>query len=309
VARETRRYKEAWRREHRRTYQIGAVTLRVEADLPITGETFAPLFRPFEVPAAEAVAPGEEVVSLHHHFALPDLSGQELGQLAYRKPPWAIYHRNGSWIYLGISPDAGDPELHRVAVFNQEHTRGRIYHPDEQAFRLGNLGSLTLFPTDQILLARVLADREGCYLHAAGMVVDGRGLAFVGHSEAGKSTLVTMLRERGEILCDDRVIVRRWPEGWRIHGTWSHGEVPDISPASAPLQALLFLEQAQENRLVALQGKEVIRRLPFYVVKPLVTADWWEKTLAVLEALVREVPAYRLLFDKSGRVAEVLQQI
>jgi len=304
VARETRRYRDAWRREHRRCYQLGGITLRVEADLPISEGTFAPLFKLFEV-----VEPGDDLISIRHHFALPDLAGQDLGQLVYRRPPWAIYRRNGSWIYLGISPDADDPSLHRVAVFNQEHTRGRIHTPNADAFRRGQLGSLTLFPTDQILLARVLADRQGCYLHAAGIVLEGRGLAFVGHSGAGKSTMVKLLQGRGEILCDDRIIVRRWPGGWRIHGTSSHGEVPDVSPASAPLRALLFLEQAQENRLVALERPEVIRRLPLYVVKPLVTADWWEKTLAMLEALVRQVPAYRLLFDKSGRIAEALQQL
>ena len=289
----------------RRCYQIAGITLQVEADLPISEETFAPRFKPFEVDA-----PGEDVVSLHHHFALPDLSGRDLGQLVYRRPPWAIYQRNGSWTYLGISPDADDPELHRVAVFNQEHTRGRIHTPNEDAFRRGHLDALTLFPTDQILLARLLADRQGCYLHAAGMILDGRGLAFVGHSEAGKSTLVTMLRERGEILCDDRIILRRWAEGWRIHGTWSHGEVPLVSGASAPLRAILFLEQAGANHLLPIEDRrELARRLPFYMIKPLATADWWEKMLALVEVMVQEVPAYRLQFDLSGRAAEVLGRL
>jgi hypothetical protein len=28
-----------------------------------------------------------------------------------------------------------------------------------------------------------------------------------------------------EILCDDRNIVRRMDDGWRVYGTWSHGDV------------------------------------------------------------------------------------
>ena len=40
---------------------------------------------------------------------------------------------------------------------------------------------------------------------------------------------------RGEVLCDDRNIVRRSPGGFRVYGTWSHGEVPIVSSASAPL--------------------------------------------------------------------------
>ena len=81
----------------------------------------------------------------------------------------------------------------------------------------------------------------------------GQGLLFVGHSEAGKSTTVKMLQGKAEILCDDRNIVRRWPEGFRVHGTWSHGEVPLVSAASAPLSAIFFLHKSKQNRLMRLR--------------------------------------------------------
>ena len=161
----------------------------------------------------------------------------------------------------------------------QDHSEGTIYRRAD-FFERGNLGSLTTFPSDQILLARLLADRQGCYLHASGIIVDGKGLLFVGHSEAGKSTMLKMLRGHGEILCDDRIIVRRWPDGFRIHGTWSHGELPDVSPASAPLRAILFLEKATTNELIPITDtRERLGGVLSHVIKPLVTADWWEKTL------------------------------
>ena len=50
-----------------------------------------------------------------------------------------------------------------------------------------------------------------------------------------------MLKGQAAILCDDRNIVRRWKNGWRVHGTWSHGDVAEVSPASAPLRAIMFL--------------------------------------------------------------------
>lgn len=307
VARETRRYKEDWVRQHRRYYQIAGITIQVEADLPITDRTFAPKFAQFQVDG-----PGEDTISIRHHFGLPNLEGRELGEQVYRKVPWAIYRHNRSWIYLGISPFEGDPSLHRVMVFTEDHAHGRIYNTADSAayFQKGNMSSLTLLPTDQILLARILADRQGCYFHASGMILDGQGLLFVGHSGAGKSTTVTLLQEYGEILCDDRVIVRRWPEGFRLHGTWSHGDLPTVSSASAPLRAILFLEKASTNQLVPIpERKEVVRRLLAHVVKPLVTADWWEKIMALVEGLAREVPAYRMQFDKSGRIVEELKRL
>jgi hypothetical protein len=273
----------------------------VEADLPITDRTFDGKFDPFMVDG-----PGADTVVLRHHFSLPEVKGTDLGREVYRKPPWAIYRREDSWVYLGISPTPGDPALHRVAVFNGDHSRGRIYNPDEEWFRRGGLHALTLFPSDQILLARLLPDRRACFLHAAGMAVNGQGLLFVGHSEAGKSTMLTMLREEGEILCDDRVIVRRWPDRFRVHGSWSHGDVP--GSGGRPLRAILFLEKAKRTAWSGWKtGKRSFAGSLFLIAGG--HRGWWEKVLGLVETMAREVPVYRLRFDRSGEVLDVLKPL
>jgi MoaA/NifB/PqqE/SkfB family radical SAM enzyme len=307
VAQESRKYKEEWLRDHRRYYQCAGITMQVDSDLPITDTTFHPKFKLFEVSG-----PGEDTVTIRHHFSLPDLSRQNLGAPVYRRPPWAIYKSGDSWVYVGISPMEGDPNIHRVAVFNSDHTRARIYNDAarEKTFQDGNLASLTLFPTDQILLAQLLADRQGCYLHSCGVVLDGQGLLFVGHSEAGKSTTTKLLRGHAEILCDDRIIIRQWADGFKIHGTWSHGEVPDVSSASAPLKSVLFLIKDTENRIVPITDtREAIRKMLACLIKPFVTAEWWEKTLNVVEQIAREVPCYDMHFDKSGQVVDLLRDL
>ena len=281
-----------------RYYQCAGITIQVESDLAITDSTFHPKFKLFEVQG-----PGEDTISIRHHFSLPDINDWDLGEQIYRKPPWAIYKRNNSWLYLGISPTAENKPLHRVVIFNHDHTKAEIYNPHKDIFYKGNLHALTLFPTDQILLARLLADREGCYLHSAGVILEGNGLIFAGHSETGKSTIVTMLKDKAEILCDDRMIVRRWENGFKIHGNWSHGDVPEVSADSAPLRAIMFLEQASKNRLIPLNDKKaVVKKLLACLIKPLVTADWWEKMLTLVGKMAKEVPCYTLQFDKSGEV-------
>ncbi|MBU4232784.1 MAG: radical SAM protein [Desulfobacterales bacterium] len=302
MARENMTFKENWKLNHRRYYEIAGITLQVEADLPITDRTFSEKFRQFEVQEA-----GCDTISIRHHFDLPNLDKTDLGQIVRHEIPWRIYRKGDSWIYLGTAP--GD-SFNPVAVFNRDHTRARIYHKDNSQFSQGNLQSLSLLGTDQIVLTRVLADRQGCIFHSSGAVLDGQGLLFVGHSGAGKSTTVKMFQGKGEILCDDRNIVRRWPEGFRMHGTWSHGEVPLISAASAPLSAIFFPHKSTDNNLKLLENrKEIIGYLLSCLIKSLVSPSWWDKMLALIGVLAREIPCYAMEFDMSGKIVAELEKL
>jgi len=112
------------------------------------------------------------------------------------------------------------------------------------------------------------------------------------------------------VLCDDRMIVRRWPEGFRAHGNWSHGDVEDVSPNSAPLKAAFFLNKARENRIVHIADRnEIVRKLLACLVRPLVTQDWWDSMLTLVEAVASEVPWYSLYFDKSGDIVQPLRDL
>ncbi len=305
IARETRKIRQEREAAHVRHYRIAGITVRVESDVAITDKTFLPKFRTFETGS-----PGDDLVSIRHHFFIPDLASLRRGEPLYRKAPWVIYRAGDSWLYLVVSSEEGKEKIHQAALFNHDHSRGDIYHDGPGRFKRGGFQSLTLFPTDQILLARVLADREGCYLHAGGIILDGNGLLFVGHSEAGKSTILSLMKGAGEILCDDRIIVRDWPDGFRIHGTWSHGDLPDVSAAEAPLRAVLFLSKAKENRLEPVSDRgEKIRILLACLIKSLSTADWWEKTLSLVERMAGMTPCYHLYFERSGKVLELLKAL
>jgi MoaA/NifB/PqqE/SkfB family radical SAM enzyme len=307
VANEARRFKAEWQDKHRRYFKVAGITVRVESDLDFDSVSFKEELQAFAVES-----PGDDNVTLRHHFELPDLNGKDLGVELYRKPPWAISRKNDTWFYLGISPTPGDPELHRVAVFSADHRHATIYSPprDAEHIRISGWHSLSLFPTDQIWLAPLLADRNAVLLHSAAVILNGQGLLFVGHSDAGKSTTVTLLKERAEILCDDRNIVRRWKDGWQVHGTWSHGDVADVSPASTPLGAILFLQQDSRNAIVSLTDrKEIWRLLLATLIKPMVTAEWWRKEMDVLEQIVNEAPCYTMHFDRGGGIVDELDRL
>ncbi|OPY42686.1 MAG: hypothetical protein A4E42_01560 [Methanoregulaceae archaeon PtaU1.Bin222] len=110
-----------------------------------------------------------------------------------------------------------------------------------------------------------------------------------------------------EILCDDRNIIRHENGEWYVHGTWSHGDVPDVSGASAPLRAILFLKQDTRNEITPLMDQnEIFRRLLATLIRPMVTTEWWQKEIDILERIVAEVPCFQMHFNRSGAIVPEL---
>jgi len=300
IARKKRDFERRWKKEHRRYYNIAGVTIEVNSDEPISDSVFEAKFRKFEVND-----PGDDMISIHHHFSSPNLM-EYLGRECYNIPPWKIYENNGFWVYL----ESDSKRLCKVAVFNHDHTRVRIYHLDSNVLPKMSGHSLTLFPTDQILIARILADREAFYLHSCGVIFEGKGMLFVGHSGSGKSTMASMLKGEAEILCDDRIIVRRYRAGFRIHGTWSHGDVAEVSANSSGLAAVMFLRKAKRNRLIPVKDrKQIIGRMLPCIIRPFVCRDWWGKILPLVDAISENVDFYVMEFDKSGKILDELRKL
>jgi radical SAM protein with 4Fe4S-binding SPASM domain len=295
TAKERHRQLEEWNKQNYRVFELAGMTVHVDADIPLKPDTFGKRFDPFIKDSSQ----GEDHLYISHHFSIPDLSILKEARLVYSRNPWAIYRHGASWIYLAIGRKRIHSRAHAVAVFNQDHTRVRIYHKNENMIRFGNLAALTGFPSDQIMMSRVLADRKGCYLHSSGFILNNQGILFAGRSGAGKSTIVKMLKNYGTVLSDDRNIIRKWPDGHYLHGTWSHGEVPLVSNSKAPVRAILFLEKARKNKIIPLEDKSaILHQLLNRVVRPYCDQDWWDKTVQILATIANEVPAYRFRFTR-----------
>ena len=83
-----------------------------------------------------------------------------------------------------------------------------------------------------------------------------------------------------------------------------------VSAGSAPLAAILFLHQSTDNRLTPLLDRgDIVRRSLPCIIRPFVTADWWGKTLDMIETLAQAVPCYEMRFDMSGGVVPLLHEL
>lgn len=284
-------------------FKIAGITFQIESDLPMPEATFSPLFKPFA-----ADRPGNDNILIRYHFGLPDLNQIDLGKKVGEKIYLSIYQNAKGWIYIATGFDDESNPVQQVAFANPSHSRIEVFFERKDVFEKGNLHTLSFYPNDMLLLTRILADRRGCMFHSSGVILDGKGYLFVGHSGAGKSTMVKMLKGSAEILCDDRNIVREGEDGFRIHGTWNHGEIPVVSSGSAPLKAIFLLKKEAGNRICPLtENLELISRLIACTIKPLSTADWWNKTFSFIERIVRTVPCYSIEFNLSGGIADVMR--
>ncbi len=293
---------------NRKYFQIAGISIEVNSDLPLGGETFASKFDFFEVDGSL-----EDNVVISHHF----LSSVEQGKLdlsnrLYFRPPWAIYQLDDGWIYQWIKPEPPHESYCQTVIADKEHAHLDIYNDAamKKKFLQGGLNSLTLFPTDQILLGRLLAHRAGCIIHSVGMIIASSGYLFVGHSDAGKSTVALMMKKEALILCDDRNVIRQINGQFKVSGTWSHGDVTDVSSMTAPLNGIFFLRQADRNHVECINDVNTcFESLLACLIRPLETREWWEKSIDLLLSISQEVPCWRLEFDKSGKIVDLVKKI
>ena len=282
--------------------KIGSISLSIQSDLPLQKKTFAPKFELFRCNDG-----GGNGVSIYHHCGIPKITNW--GEKIYHRAPWIIYETPSHYIYQMFVDGTNESPL--IAIFNKDHTEGHIYKGKfyTEAFKKGNLTSLLCFPTDQILFARLLAERKGIILHGSGIILKERGFLFVGHSDAGKTTVVKLFKHQARILNDDRMIVRKEDGSFYLYGTPWHGEISLVAPDRVPLKAILFLNQADENRIERTGGLEVFKRLYGCTIKTLVTELWTKNALDICHCLSHEVPCYDLHFDKSEGVVSTIEKL
>jgi hypothetical protein len=290
-------------------FKTAGMTFEVRTEYPLTDMTFHPRLSMFETRDH-----GPDPIVIEHFFSIPAAFKKlEKKDALSSRPMWTIFKNKTAWVYkktpaLPVSEDD-------TAFFEFEHdfTTCRVYSdflgPEDYAD--GRFTSLTLFGCDQVLISRLLTDRQGMVLHSNGFVRNGKGSLLAGTSGAGKTTLTQMLKTKNfQIVSDDRTIVKMEENQAVMHGSWLHGTTPVITNSSYPLNSVFFLEQADENKIIPVhKNNEKISSLLQAVVRPHITAEEWNTLLDNVEKLVKHVACYRLLFDLSGNIIKILKEI
>lgn len=147
--------------------------------------------------------------------------------------------------------------------------------------------------------SRSLLDYDGFCLHASAVALDRRAVLFSAPCGTGKSTHTALWRryfgqDRTIILNDDKPALR-WMDGhFQVFGTpWSGKSGLNVNE-NAPLHAIVFLEQAKENRICRLSVKESVQMLAYQSFRPGRDIRRTNRLLELFDALLQETPVYRM---------------
>jgi hypothetical protein len=171
--------------------------------------------------------------------------------------------------------------------------------------------SLLNLGAGELLLRASMVLTDGLVFHASGIDDNGRGIVFVGHSGAGKSTQADLWSQVPGVVAmnDDRIAVRPNAGGAICYGTPWGGTANIARNHQVPLSALILLEQAPEND---------IQRLSPSASAPLLLAraflPYWDRALlqramANLNALLARVPVYRLRCRPEPEVVSLVRSV
>ena len=156
--------------------------------------------------------------------------------------------------------------------------------------------------TTRTALSAILPLDGGLLLHSAGIVVDGRAIAFFGPSGAGKSTLSSLVD--APILSDELIAIRKSGEQFMVEATGVWGELEARAPVegSFPLAHLVALGRGDDVVLDPLDVRAAARALVGATVVP-PHPVLWRNAIAILSELAH-LPASRLRWSPSRENAQ-----
>ena len=203
------------------------------------------------------------------------------------------------------------PEFYRhlgttMDVFHCNHAEGEAF----AVTQLKEMGEITLlvkkgyehsFYTTAGIFNRIgfeafLLQHQGLLLHASLIKFENKAIAFTGPSGIGKSTQADLWEKclGAFIINGDRAALRNTTSGWQAYGSPYAGTSDIYVNDSAPLEAIVVLEQGKENSLAPLSATQALQHI--YPQLSMLRWDkaFTEKATDLCLQLIEKVPVYKL---------------
>lgn len=169
----------------------------------------------------------------------------------------------------------------------------------------------TIYKTlSEIAFRTTLLFYQGLVVHAAAIKYKNKGIVFSGHAEVGKSTQANLWKTHmgAKVLNGDRPALRDVNGEILVYGTPWSGSSNDFINESAPLSAIIILEQNKENSIKKLSMFEALS-----ILTPRCFLPYWDENLmnlalSNLESIISKVPIYLLKCRPDTEAVELVRQ-
>lgn len=204
-------------------------------------------------------------------------------------------------------------QLMKNIFFSQKDRTHYLYSSEEDYSKLHlNTNGIC---SDEVLLELLIVGfysymslQDTLLIHASAVEYQGQSIVFTAPSGTGKTTQAELwAKHKGAtILNGDKVFLKKENDGIHAWGSPWKGSSPYAENASAPLRAIVALEQAEENSIRKLEGFEVLE----YVVPHVFFPSWDEcceqAVLTFLDQVLGETEVYLLKCRPDEGAVELL---
>lgn len=164
------------------------------------------------------------------------------------------------------------------------------------------------YPEDQILFADYLSRQKmGLIAHASAVKYRDHYFLFMGASGDGKSTMAEIWhRNGGQILNDDRLIIRKPGRSFRLYATPWHGTYGHVTALEGPLRCVYILKHAGRNYVRPITGLNAVTHVFQRIFPTFWDGAGIEFALDYCHQIVNNIPIVELGFVPNDHIIDFI---
>lgn len=240
-------------------------------------------------------------ISAYYKVVIEKEIGAFAGRVLYRQPERVILDVDSKECRIFLIPEAGFPYAYTIELDDKVT---EIHILDEYFCNR----RMSIVFLELLALEKQLIVDNALVFHSAYIIHEGKSILFSAPSGTGKSTQASLWEKykNAQIVNGDRSIVKISDAKVEVHGLPFCGSSQINYDESAPLAAIVFLEQAKENEIRTVSKAEAIRKIYSQC-----SVNYWnvsqvQTVFEMLGTLVEQVPVYLLKCTISEEAVELV---
>lgn len=165
-------------------------------------------------------------------------------------------------------------------------------------------------PLLQIVFNNFILSYNGIIVHAAGIEWNSKGIIFAAPSGTGKTTQANLWKKYmgAKIVNGDRPALRIVDDEVFLYGTPWSGSSNDFLNIKVPLNAIVILEQSEENEIRKLSINEAVLYLLPRCMFPYQDSELMKNATNTIEFIIFKTPVYLLKCRPDRQAVELVYQ-